>query len=253
MACLSLLLDQKVFNNIASAFMAYEKKWAFLSHLGFIIIGSPICYALYAILILLLNKVTGRWVAFLVKRAYVLAHEVVLYVTKDIILAHLVFSFHGCYFICFMKFMTPQDTMQLIKVCTLEFARSALRFSFHGKWMSASFFLFTAFIGFLAMVSGFSSISFSSFYLCCIYGLGFCLFCFLSETEVWNHYFFPKVNFNLMENLPNAAGEVADNIADHSGWLNMIPVCVSSYHKVRSLKTFLWCGLVFSNWHYSEQ
>ena len=134
-----------------------------------------------------------------------------------------------------MKFMTPQEKMmQLIKVCTLEFARSALRFSFHGEWMSASFFLFTAFIGFLTMVSGFSSISFSSFYLCCIYGLGFCLF-FLSEIEVWNHYFFPKVNFNLMENLTNAAGEVADNIADHSGWLNMIPVCVSSYHKVRSL------------------
>ena len=178
MACLSFLLDQKVFNNIAPAFMAYKKKWAFLSHLGFIIIGSPICYALYAILILLLNKATGRWVGFLVKRAYVLAQEVVLYMTKDIILAHLVFSFHGCYFICFMKFMTPLDKMQLIKVCTLEFARSALRFSFHGKWMSASFFLFTAFIGFLAMVSGFSSISFSSFYLCCIYGLGFCLFFF---------------------------------------------------------------------------
>ena len=158
--------------------MSYEKKRAFLSHLGFIIIGSPICYALYGILILFLNKATGWWVGFLVKRAYVLAHEVVLHMTKDIILAHLVFSFHGCYFICFMKFMTPQDKMQLIKVCAMEFARSALRFSFHGEWMSASFFLFTAFIGFLAMVSGFSSISFSSFYLCCIYGLGFCLFFF---------------------------------------------------------------------------
>ena len=158
MTCLSLLPEQKAFNNIAPAFMTSEKKWAFLSHLGFIIIGSPICYALYAIFILLLNKATGRRVGFLVKRAYVLAHEVVLYMIKDIILAHLVFSFHGCYFICFMKFMTPQDKMQLIKVCTLEFARSALRFSFHGEWMSASFFLFTAFIGFLAMVSGFNSI-----------------------------------------------------------------------------------------------
>nr|POF10873.1 hypothetical protein CFP56_15995 [Quercus suber] len=172
MACLSFLLDQKVLDNIAPAFMAYKKKWAFLSHLGFIIIGSPICYASYAIFILLLNKATGRWVGFL-KRAYMLAHEVVLYMTKDTILAHLVFSFHGCYFICFMKFITSQNKIQFIKVCTMEFARSALRFSFHGKWMSASFFLFTAFIGFLAMV-----------------------------------------NFDLMKNLPNAAGEVADNIAD---------------------------------------
>ncbi|XP_030954636.1 uncharacterized protein LOC115977112 [Quercus lobata] len=105
--------------------------------------------------------------------AYVLAHDVVLYRTKDIILAHLVFSFHGCSFICFMKFITPQDNnIQLIQVCTLEFARSALRFSFHSKWMSAVFFHFTAFIGFLAMV-----------------------------------------NFDLMKNLPNTAGEVADNIA----------------------------------------
>ena len=113
MSCLSLLLEQKAFNNIAPAFMSYKKKRAFLSHLGFIIKGSPICYALYAILILLLNKATGRWVVFLVKRAYVLAHEVVFYMTRDIILAHLVFSFHGCYFICFMKFMAPQDKMQV--------------------------------------------------------------------------------------------------------------------------------------------
>ena len=60
-------------------------------------------------------------------------------------------------------------------------------------------------------------------------------FFFLVKLNYEIIIFFPKVNFKLMENLPNAAGEVADNIADHSGWLNMIPVCVSSYHKVRSL------------------
>ena len=164
LACMILLLDKKVFNNIAPAFMAYKKKWAFF-HFGLIITGSAICYLLYVVLISVLNKATGRWVGVLVNAAYMLTHEVVLYRTKDIILAHLVLSFHGCSFICFMKFITPQDNkIKLIKVCTMEFARSALRFSFHSKWMSASFFLSTAFIGFLAMVSGFNSISFSSFY-----------------------------------------------------------------------------------------
>ena len=56
-----------------------------------------------------------------------------------------------------MKYLTPQDNkIQLIQVCAVEFARSALRFSFDSKWMSASFFLFTAFIGFLAIVIGFN-------------------------------------------------------------------------------------------------
>ena len=156
LACLILLLDKKVFNNIAPAFMAYKKKWA-VFHFGFIITGNAICYSLYAILISVLNKATGLWVGFLVNMAYGPAHEVVLYRTKDIILAHLVFSFHGCSFICFMKYLTPQDNkIQLIQVCTVEFARSALRFSFDSKWMSASFFLFTAFIGFLAIVIGFN-------------------------------------------------------------------------------------------------
>ena len=78
LACLILLLDKKVFNNIAPAFMAYKKKWAFF-HFGFIITGSAICYSLYAILISVLNKATGLWVGFLVNMAYVLANEVVLY------------------------------------------------------------------------------------------------------------------------------------------------------------------------------
>ena len=192
LACMILLLNKKVFNNIAPAFMAYKKKWAFF-HFGLIITGSAICYLLYAVLISVLNKATGRWVGVLViNAAYMLTHEVVLYRTKDIILAHLVLSFHGCSFICFMKFITPQDNkIQLIKVCTMEFAHSALRFSFHSKWMSASFFLATAFIGFLAMVSGFNSISFSSFYLCCV---ALCVFFFklLCEIKVRNHYFFPR-------------------------------------------------------------
>ena len=42
MACLSLLLERKAFNNIAPAFMSYKKTRTFLSHLGFIIKGSPI-------------------------------------------------------------------------------------------------------------------------------------------------------------------------------------------------------------------
>ena len=55
-----------------------------------------------------------------------------------------------------------------------------------------------------------------------LHGLWFCVFFFsflffLCEIEARNHNFFPKVNFDLMKNLPNAAGEVADNIADHSG------------------------------------
>ena len=78
LACLILLLDKKVFNNIAPAFMAYKKKWAFF-HFGFIITGSAICYSLCAILISVLNKATGLWVGFLVNMAYVLANEVVLY------------------------------------------------------------------------------------------------------------------------------------------------------------------------------
>ena len=65
LACLILPLDKKVFNNIAPAFMAYKKKWAFF-HFGFIITGSAICYSLYAILISVLNKATGLWVGFLV-------------------------------------------------------------------------------------------------------------------------------------------------------------------------------------------
>ena len=50
LACLILLLDKKVFNNIAPAFMAYKKKRA-VFHFGFIITGNAICYSLYAILI----------------------------------------------------------------------------------------------------------------------------------------------------------------------------------------------------------
>ena len=42
-------------------------------------------------------------------------------------------------------------------------------------------------------------------------------FFFLVKLNYEIIIFFPKVNFKLMENLPNAAGEVADNIADHSG------------------------------------
>ena len=135
--------------------------------------------------------------------AYVLAHDVVLYRTKDIILAHLVFSFHGCSFICFMKFITPQDNkIQLIQVCTMEFARSVLRFSFHSKWMSAVFFLFTAFIGFLAMVSGFNSISLFLLFIYVAWLMVFCVcVCFLifffffllpCEIKVQNHYFFSR-------------------------------------------------------------
>ena len=78
LACLVLLLDKKVFNDIAPAFMAYKKKWASLQF-GFIITGSAICYSLCAILISVLNKATGLWVGFLVNMAYVLANEVVLY------------------------------------------------------------------------------------------------------------------------------------------------------------------------------
>ena len=169
-------------------------------------------------------------------------------------------------------------------------ARSALRL-----WMSASFFLFTAFIGFLAMVSGFNSIPLFLLFIYVAWLMVLCVsfsfFFFPCEIEAWNHNFFSEGNFWSDEELPNTAGEVADDMADHSGWLNIIPrVCASSFHKdcAYAVSMCLWppymcsrccfphfwcvvfllfpvlllwnhsygvplCGLVFSYWQYSWQ
>ena len=104
----------------------------------------------------------------------------------------LVFSFHGCYFICFMKLKLHKIIRYNWFRCApwIEFARSALRFSFHSKWMSTGFFLFTAFIRFLAMVSGFNSISLFLLFIyvawlmvLCVY---MCFLFFLFFTSLWN-------------------------------------------------------------------
>ena len=197
LACLILLLDKKVFNNIAPAFMAYKKKWA-VFHFGFIITGNAICYSLYAILISVLNKATGLWVGFLVNMAYGPAHEVVLYRTKDIILAHLVFSFHGCSFICFMKYLTPQDNkIQLIQACTMDRVCSLCTMLLFSQQMDEHWLLpFHSFYQIPCHGEWLQFyLSFSSFYLCCM-AYGFvCVYVFFI---FFIFYFFVKLKYKII-------------------------------------------------------
>ena len=78
----------------------------------------------------------------------------------------------------------------------IEFAHSALCFSFHSKWMSAGFFLFTAFIRFLAMVSGFNSISLFLLFIYVAWLMVLCVYvCFLF---LFFFYFFVKLKYKII-------------------------------------------------------